>query len=93
MRLPVHLLCAGSLSCLLLAGVSGPVAAWAAEGAALPAAPQAAAPVAGRLNGAPDSFADLAAKLLPAVVNVSTTQTVKSGSDEDDEDDEEFEDV
>ncbi|HEV8026157.1 MAG TPA: DegQ family serine endoprotease [Stellaceae bacterium] len=27
---------------------------------------------------APDSFADLAAKLLPAVVNVSTTQTIKS---------------
>ncbi len=26
---------------------------------------------------APDSFADLAAKLLPAVVNVSTTQTIK----------------
>ena len=26
---------------------------------------------------APDSFADLAAKLLPAVVNISTTQTVK----------------
>ena len=28
---------------------------------------------------APDSFADLAAKLLPAVVNVSTTQTIKPG--------------
>jgi serine protease Do len=27
---------------------------------------------------APDSFADLAAKLLPSVVNISTTQTVKS---------------
>jgi serine protease Do len=27
---------------------------------------------------APDSFADLAAKLLPAVVNISTTQTIKS---------------
>ena len=26
---------------------------------------------------APDSFADLAAKLLPAVVNISTTQTIK----------------
>src|SRR5271170_2584746 len=26
---------------------------------------------------APDSFADLAEKLLPAVVNISTTQTVK----------------
>ncbi len=28
-------------------------------------------------KGAPDSFADLAEKLLPAVVNVSTTQTIK----------------
>jgi serine protease Do len=28
-------------------------------------------------RGAPDSFADLAAKLVPAVVNVSTTQTLK----------------
>ncbi|MEE8334084.1 MAG: DegQ family serine endoprotease [Alphaproteobacteria bacterium] len=28
---------------------------------------------------APDSFADLAAKLLPAVVNISTTQAVKRG--------------
>ena len=27
---------------------------------------------------APDTFADLAAKLLPAVVNISTTQTIKS---------------
>jgi len=30
---------------------------------------------------APDSFADLAAKLLPAVVNISTTQTIKAGKD------------
>ena len=29
---------------------------------------------------APDSFADLAAKLLPAVVNISTTQTIKPDS-------------
>jgi len=29
---------------------------------------------------APDSFADLAAKLLPAVVNISTEQTIKSDS-------------
>jgi serine protease Do len=29
---------------------------------------------------APDSFADLAAKLLPAVVNISTTQTIKPNS-------------
>ncbi len=30
---------------------------------------------------APDSFADLAAKLLPAVVNISTTQTIKADKD------------
>ncbi len=36
----------------------------------LPAAPVDAKP-------APDGFADLAAKLLPAVVNISTTQTIK----------------
>jgi serine protease Do len=37
-------------------------------------APQADAPAYAR--GAPDSFADLAARLLPAVVNVSSTQTI-----------------
>ena len=41
---------------------------------------------------APNSFADLAARLLPAVVNISTTQTIKSdkndsGDDNDDNDD------
>ncbi len=30
-------------------------------------------------KGAPDSFADLAERLLPAVVNVNTTQTIKIG--------------
>jgi serine protease Do len=34
---------------------------------------------------APDSFADLAAKLLPAVVNISTTQTIKPDKDKDKE--------
>ncbi|MCK5423967.1 MAG: trypsin-like peptidase domain-containing protein, partial [Emcibacter sp.] len=34
-------------------------------------------PVAALAKGAPDSFADLAEKLLPAVVNVNTTQTIK----------------
>src|SRR6185437_11045505 len=29
---------------------------------------------------APDSFADLAEKLLPAVVNISTTQTLKAAN-------------
>src|ERR1700712_5430053 len=31
-------------------------------------------------RSAPDSFADLAAKLLPAVVNVSSTQTITAKS-------------
>ena len=31
-----------------------------------------------RAKAGPDGFADLAAKLLPAVVNISTTQTIKS---------------
>jgi len=31
-------------------------------------------------RGAPDSFADLAARLLPSVVNISTTETLKSSS-------------
>ncbi|HEY2444141.1 MAG TPA: Do family serine endopeptidase [Rhizomicrobium sp.] len=30
-------------------------------------------------RGAPDSFADLASQLLPTVVNISTTQTLKAG--------------
>ncbi len=34
-------------------------------------------PVAVIAKGAPDSFADLAERLLPAVVNVNTTQTIK----------------
>jgi serine protease Do len=37
-------------------------------------------PAAGLARGAPDSFADLAARLTPAVVNISTTQVIK-GSD------------
>jgi len=36
---------------------------------------------------APDSFADLAAKLLPAVVNISSTQTIKPGQDNGDDSD------
>ncbi|MBC8240594.1 MAG: trypsin-like peptidase domain-containing protein, partial [Alphaproteobacteria bacterium] len=34
-------------------------------------------PVAGQARGAPDSFADLAANLSPAVVNIATTQVIK----------------
>src|SRR5947207_13212610 len=37
------------------------------------------APTAGLARPAPDSFADLANKLLPTVVNIATTQTLKSG--------------
>ena len=44
----------------------------------LPLAVGGAAPALAR--SAPDSFADLADKLLPAVVNVSTTQTIKSSA-------------
>ena len=38
-------------------------------------------PTAGGAKPAPDGFADLAAKLLPAVVNISSTQTIKPGQD------------
>ena len=38
-------------------------------------------PTIGGAKPAPDSFADLAAKLLPAVVNISSTQTIKPGQD------------
>ena len=37
--------------------------------------------------GAPDSFADLAASALPAVVNISSTETLKPGQVDDDDDD------
>jgi serine protease Do len=37
------------------------------------------APIASMARPAPDSFADLANKLLPMVVNIATTQTLKSG--------------
>ena len=36
------------------------------------------APIPAAARPAPDSFADLAARLLPSVVNISTTQTIKS---------------
>ncbi|WP_240162009.1 DegQ family serine endoprotease [Gluconacetobacter azotocaptans] len=59
--------------------VPAPVAP--APGASAPAR----LPAPGR--GAPDSFADLAARLLPAVVNVSTTETVKVGDADGGDDD------
>lgn len=37
-----------------------------------------AAPLAAQARGAPDSFADLAERLLPAVVNIATTQMVET---------------
>ena len=39
-------------------------------------------PVRAEARGAPDSFADLAEKLLPAVVNISTTQKVAGRTEE-----------
>ena len=46
-----------------------------------------ALPTIGDAKPAPDSFADLAAKLLPAVVNISSTQTIKAGQDSGDDSD------
>ncbi|MBS0505429.1 MAG: Do family serine endopeptidase [Proteobacteria bacterium] len=61
---------------LLLGGVASSVALQQPVGAQTPQnAPSAMAAVAPR--GAPMSFADLAAKLQPAVVNISTTQRVQ----------------
>ncbi|HEY5338037.1 MAG TPA: DegQ family serine endoprotease [Rhizomicrobium sp.] len=45
-------------------------------------APQALVPAPAFARSAPDSFADLANQLLPMVVNISTTQTVKPDSDQ-----------
>ena len=59
-----------SLACRAAAGVANRSAGRRSGG--LFARPAAARP-------APDSFADLAEKLLPSVVNISTTQTLKSG--------------
>ncbi len=53
-----------------------------AGGVLLPAA----APVPALARGAPDSFADLAARLLPSVVNISSTETVTDDSQDDDDD-------
>ena len=49
------------------------------------------APISCQARPAPDSFADLAAKLLPSVVNISTTQTLKTaGGDQTDPDTPQF---
>ncbi|ATI12456.1 MULTISPECIES: DegQ family serine endoprotease [Acetobacter] len=69
-----------SLSGLLLAGASFAYPAQADQASTT-------APPVMVAQRVPESFADLAAKLLPAVVNVSTTQTVRADSDDDDEDD------
>jgi serine protease Do len=56
--------------------------------ASLPAASVLVLPAAAHARGAPDSFADLAASLLPAVVNISSTETIgPDQSDGDDNDD------
>ncbi len=52
-------------------------------GLALPVA----APMPALARGAPDSFADLAARLLPSVVNISSTGTASDDSEDDDEGD------
>ncbi len=46
----------------------------------------AATPVPALARGAPDSFADLAARLLPSVVNISSTGTVSDDSEDDEGD-------
>ncbi|HEX6443414.1 MAG TPA: Do family serine endopeptidase, partial [Stellaceae bacterium] len=61
---------------MLLFSLSLRRSALAAAAALLLVLPAGAPPVAAR--PAPDSFADLADKLLPSVVNISTTQTVKA---------------
>ncbi len=50
------------------------------------AAPGDGAATARSVHAAPDSLADLAARLLPAVVNISISATLKPGEDEDDDD-------
>ncbi|MBK8173719.1 MAG: serine protease, partial [Rhodospirillales bacterium] len=52
-------------------------AAWISFGMALVAVVLAVSTSTASAKAAPESFADLAARLLPAVVNVSTTQTVE----------------
>ncbi|MGD0143929.1 MAG: Do family serine endopeptidase, partial [Rhizomicrobium sp.] len=65
------------LEFLRLAGGAAFAGALAfASPAALAAAPS------GMGRGAPDSFADLANQLLPTVVNIATTQTLKAGAAE-----------
>ncbi len=85
----LHWLLATLLAVALLAGLGA--GAHASEAQATPApvpatvaapppaavAPPATLDVPGRGPDAPASFADLAARLLPAVVNISTTQTLK----------------
>ena len=61
---------------MLLFSLSLRRSALAAVAALLLVLPAGAPPVAAR--PAPDSFADLADKLLPSVVNISTTQTLKT---------------
>ncbi len=56
--------------------LSAASAAPPAKPPARPAAPPAAAPIV-PVRGAPASFADLSARLLPTVVNIATTQTLK----------------
>ncbi len=69
-------------ACLMAASMlqAGALQAVVAAALVVPAAPAAA-------RAAPDSFADLAASLLPAVVNISSTETVAADQPEGDDDD------
>ncbi|WP_336946998.1 Do family serine endopeptidase [Asaia sp. HN010] len=72
-----------SASSSVLAQPAAPPVTPAANAAA---APGNGAATARSVHAAPDSLADLAARLLPAVVNISISATLKPGEDEDDDD-------
>ena len=75
----------GSAVSRLRAGLLASSVAIAATCGVVPF-PVAIAPTPAFARGAPDSFADLAARLLPSVVNISSTETVSDDSQDDDDD-------
>jgi serine protease Do len=75
---PAQWLLALLLAVALLMGMAMQARAGDTPPPASTAATPATVDVPGRAPGAPASFADLAEKLLPAVVNISTTQTLKN---------------
>ncbi len=60
----------------LLVAAALSLSLWTAASAAPPAKPAPPAPIV-PVRGAPASFSDLASRLLPTVVNIATTQTLK----------------